>query len=332
MESWRRDGLEVTQATSAGMEGFFRPTHLADEPFPDPHQLMSWLSSAVPARPVPRSARRDAKTVAMTGPGWIETPHVFGADRHLFGMLCRPERPDGCEKIVIIGNSGGDAHDGFARFGVEFARALATCGIASLRMDFAGLGDSVNGADDRDGVTHTFAVDRIGDFAAAVDLVTAMGFGFVAVQGLCSGAYHAVQAAVADPRIAMVLCVNLPWFNLRFQRASPASFARRAMFGLSDRAARCLLLYAQGDPGLAALEMHFGPSGRDLAALPGCDLAILPELDHDLTRPEMRRLVISRIIDFLEAQAETNPRALPQTTIAVDAIPARTAILEPATP
>jgi hypothetical protein len=28
-------------------------------------------------------------------------------------------------------------------------------------------------------------------------------------------------------------------------------------------------------------------------------LAILPELDHDLTRPEMRRLVIDRIVKFL---------------------------------
>jgi alpha-beta hydrolase superfamily lysophospholipase len=332
IDAWRRDGVEVTQTASAGMEAFFRPTHLADEAFPDPQQLMSWLSSAVPAHPVPRPAHQGAETIEMTGPGWIETPHVFGVHRHLFGMLCRPDHPDGCETIVIIGNSGGDAHDGFARFGVEFARALAKRGIASLRMDFAGLGDSVNGPDDRDGVTHTFAVDRIGDFASAVDLVTAMGFGVVAVQGLCSGAYHALQAAVADPRIAMTLCVNLPWFNLRFQRASPASFARRAMFGLSDRAARCLLLYAKGDPGLAALEMHFGPSGCDLAALPGCDLAILPELDHDLTRPEMRRLVISRSIDFIEAQADTNPHALPHTTIAADATPARTALLEPATP
>jgi len=329
-EFWRGGGVEVTQATSAGMEAFFRATHLADEPLPDPQHLMSWLSRAIPPCRAPWPAARAGVGAAMAEPGWVETPHFFGAHQQLFGLLCRPDRPVASDRIVIIGNSGGDPHDGFARFGVEFARALARRGIASLRIDFAGLGDSVNGPDDRDGVTHTFTVDRRDDFAAAIDLVRAMGFGFVAVQGLCSGAYHALQSAIADPRVAMLLCVNLPWFNLRFQRASPTSFARRGMAELSDRDARCLFLYAEGDAGLTALEMHFGPSGSELAALPGCDLAIMPELDHDLTRPRMRRLVIDRIIDFLEQQADEDRSALYPTITTVDTKPGRTALLQPA--
>ncbi len=91
----------------------------------------------------------------------------------------------------------------------------------------------------------------------------------------------------------------LPWFTLRYEKAGPGSFARRTMQGFGERNVRSLFLFATGDAGLKPLQIHFGPSGRDLAALPGCDLAILPELDHDLTRPEMRRLVIDRIVKFL---------------------------------
>ena len=310
-DAWLGAGVPVAQESSAGWEAFFRPTHLADEPFPDVGRLLAWLGP-----PVSSSAEQpDVPAVdeaCLTHAGCVETPHVFGAQGHLFGMLCQPDRTTAPGTIVIIGNTGGDPHDGFARFGVELARALAARGIASFRMDFAGLGDSVNGSADRDGVTHTFDIDRRADMASAIDVLQGMGFGIVAVQGLCSGAYHVLQAAVADVRISILLCVNLPWFNLRFEKAGGSSFARRAMSDLAARGVRCLFLYAEEDAGLKALQMHFGPQGRELSALPGCEVGIFPELDHDLTRPEMRRIVISRINGILEAPVATKERALSQ--------------------
>jgi hypothetical protein len=212
--------------------------------------------------------------------------------------------------VVIIGNSGGDPHDGFARFGVEFARGLALSGIASFRMDFAGLGDSVNGADDRDGLTHTFTVDRRGDFTAAVDWVLARGFRKIALHGICSGAYHALQAAVDDVRIDILLCINLPWFSLRYERAGPASFAQQACANLAARGVRCLLLFAEDDSGLKPLEQHFGLAGKDLVAHPGFDVVIRPDIDHDLTRPEMRRLAADTMMMFLRQEP---PAAEPAT-------------------
>jgi pimeloyl-ACP methyl ester carboxylesterase len=307
--AWLGAGLQVAQESAAGLEAFFRPTHLADEPFPDVRRLLDWFGppvSSSAARPAPRLV--DEHYLAL--PGCVETPQIFGAQAHLFGMLCQPDRPTFPGRIVIIGNTGGDPHDGFARFGVELARALARRGIASLRMDFAGLGDSVNGAADRDGVTHTFEIDRRGDLSSAIDLVQGMGFDIVAVQGLCSGAYHALQAAVADERIAILLCVNLPWFNLRFEKAGATSFARRAVANLGERGVRSLFLYAAEDAGLKALQMHFGPHGRELSVLPGCGVGILPELDHDLTRPEMRRIVIGWIAAFLQDPVPMKETAL----------------------
>jgi hypothetical protein len=113
--------------------------------------------------------------------------------------------------VVIIGNSGGDPHTGIGRFSVVLARRLAAKGIASLRMDFAGLGDSVLGPDDREG--HLFATDRRADFSAAVDGLIQLGFQQVAAFGLCSGAYHAIAAAEADPRISLLAMINLPTFS-----------------------------------------------------------------------------------------------------------------------
>jgi pimeloyl-ACP methyl ester carboxylesterase len=316
---WRREGVQVAHESSAGWEAFFRPTNLADEPFPDVERFLSWLGPAVPCSVVRRELP-SVDSAKLAHPGWVETPHFFGAHGHLFGMLCRPDRmavpdktrPDktGPEKIVIIGNTGGDPHDGFARFGVEFARTLAAQGIASFRMDFAGLGDSVNGPEDRDGVTHTLKIDRRSDMASAIDFVQGMGFGIVALQGLCSGAYHAMQTTVTDPRVSILLCVNLLWFNLLFEKAGGTSLARRDMSDLTGRGVQCLFLFADEAAELQALQMHFGPRGRELAALPRCEVSILPGLDHDLSRPEMRRAVIERISEVLQAPVTTKETTL----------------------
>src|SRR6516164_1601158 len=66
-------------------------------------------------------------------PGCMETPLRFGANWHLMGILCRPQRDRFHGFAVLICNSGGNPRHGFARFGVECARALAQAGITSLR-------------------------------------------------------------------------------------------------------------------------------------------------------------------------------------------------------
>ncbi len=298
-EAWRGQGVEVTQASADGLEAFFRPTHLADEPMPDLQNLRIWLQDHLPLRPGGAPVPLAPAGLELRAAGWVETPHLFGPDKHLFGILCEPEPREGCKSIVIIGNAGGDPHDGFARFAVAFARQLAQCGIASFRIDFAGLGDSIDAADDPDGVTHTFTVDRRPDFEAAIDKVESRGFRSIAVHGLCSGAYHAWHAAVFDMRVSALLCVNLPWFNLRYEKAGPSSFAQWASASLASRGARSLLLFAEDDAGIKPLEQHFGARGQDLAARSGFDIKLCPDLDHDLTRPEMQRFAANQMIAFL---------------------------------
>ena len=298
---WASTGVAVTTHGFTGLEPLLQPAHLADQSQPDFTPILSWLRTACPTAqlddgPVTVMAHR----VALRHGGWVETPLHFGQHRHLFGMLCRPKGGARSDLAVVIGNPGGDPHHGYARFSVEFARRLATRGIASLRIDFAGLGDSAApcehpGADSLD----VFQIDRSGDYAAAFDALEPLGFHRFALHGLCSGAYHALQASLVDPRVAALLLINLPWFSLRHERSGPHSFARHAMATLASRQVARLLLFAPGDAGLRPLEQHFGPDGAQLCNSDDVEVAIVPGFDHDLSGHAMHRDAADRMIGFL---------------------------------
>jgi pimeloyl-ACP methyl ester carboxylesterase len=300
IEAWQKQGVPVTIGDFTALEAFLRPSHLADEPPADVTPILGWLEAAVAVRPLSRALMAPPPEAAMLTPtGCLETPVRFGTLGHLFGMLCQPARDLGCDQAVIIGNTGGDPHHGYARFAVEFARRLAVAGIASLRLDFAGLGDSFGPSGDFGSPTQVFGIDRSPDISAAVDMLQAIGYRRFVANGLCSGAYHALQGALADERITALLLINLPMFTLRHDRAGPASATRRSMATLSDRRVSTLLLFAEGDPGLLGLEKHFGPGGHELADTPSVVVSILAGLDHNLTSNAIRRLAADSMIDFL---------------------------------
>jgi pimeloyl-ACP methyl ester carboxylesterase len=96
---------------------------------------------------------------------------------------------------------------------VEFARRLARSGISSLRADFAGLGDSLGPVGTENILSHSFS-DRTADIRAMINALQARGYRRFTVQGICSGAYHAFHAALAEPRISGLMLVNQPLFTL----------------------------------------------------------------------------------------------------------------------
>ena len=141
--------------------------------------------------------------------GYEECAVRFGTGAMLFGVTCRlvgfaPEQ------AVLIVSSGGDPHYGYARNAVDLARHFARAGIASLRMDFSGLGDSLAPGD---GETHVFETDRRAEISAGLDALARLGYQRFAVLGGCSGAYHAFHAGVADARVGALLLVNFPMFQ-----------------------------------------------------------------------------------------------------------------------
>jgi pimeloyl-ACP methyl ester carboxylesterase len=210
--AWRAGGAMVDSTDFAGLEAMQRPTFLVHEAQAQVGRIVTWLRGALPDDQ-PASACAAAESAAGIGGGdWHETPVRFGRDGMLVGVLCRPAGVPESDMALLIGNSSGNPHYGYARFAVALGRRLAGAGVASLRFDFAGLGDSV-AAGDAPG--HCFETDRSADIAAAIDALGAHGYRRFAIAGLCSGAYHALHGALADARIGTLLLVNLPLFRWR---------------------------------------------------------------------------------------------------------------------
>ncbi len=224
IEAWRLRGATVDRADFAGLEAIIRPSFMSHEKAADVSRIVAWLVAATPDAKASRGRQSVRGAADTQAPPAAETPLRFGPDGALFGVLSRPAGVVADPTLVVlIGNSGGDPLYGTARFGVVLSRAMAQNGIASLRMDFAGLGDSIAPGDAE---THVFETDRRQDFAAAIDALTALGFRRFAVQGLCSGAYHAFHAALSDPRIETLLLVNAPMFQWR--AGDPIEFLNHA--------------------------------------------------------------------------------------------------------
>jgi len=109
-----------------------------------------------------------------------------------------------------------------------------------------------------------------------------------------------VHGACADPRIAQLVTVNLPWFSLRHERQGPDSTPQHCLNTLASRGAAALFLFGDNDAGLKPFERHFGVGGC-LLPEPAA-ISIIPGLDHELTAGWMRQAVAAQIIHFLESQ------------------------------
>lgn len=162
-----------------------------------------WLTKHF-ARMAPLQAVRTAAPKAELRPeGAIERAVSFGDD--LQGVFCEPDRDVRATRAVLFCNTGGDPRAGIGGFATRAARDLARHGIASLRFDFAGLGDSPS-ADPAP--VHIFETPRDADMRAALDFLEAQGLNAVTLVGVCAGAYHALQMAWNEPRIRGVFAVS----------------------------------------------------------------------------------------------------------------------------
>jgi len=148
-----------------------------------------------------------------------ERPVVFGG---YVGMLCEPRRALLGAPAVLFVNTGGVHRVGDSRFTVLMARQLAAQGIASLRMDLSGLGDSVrrDAALTLDTVYSQYSID---DACAGVDWLTAAGYPKIVTAGVCSGAYVSLHAALARSAVTGCVCINLPFFRWGGTRVRPGA-------------------------------------------------------------------------------------------------------------
>jgi pimeloyl-ACP methyl ester carboxylesterase len=93
---------------------------------------------------------------------------------------------------------------------------MARRGIASMRMDAGGIGDSPPRSPDGmlDTPESIYSNATVEDVAAAAAWLKHKGFDTVITFGICSGAYSALRASLIEPAIDAVIAVNLQRFYI----------------------------------------------------------------------------------------------------------------------
>jgi exosortase A-associated hydrolase 1 len=157
---------------------------------------------------------------------WSEEALVFDcAGEALVGVLCLPATDVRAGLVIVVG--GPQYRAGSHRQFVLLSRRLADAGVASLRFDCRGMGDST-------GARRSFEI--IGaDIGAAIDALADRlpGLDAVFLFGLCDGASAALLYwhATRDARVRG-LCLANPWVRSETSQARTALkhyYARRLL-------------------------------------------------------------------------------------------------------
>lgn len=155
--------------------------------------LLTVLLAGMPGNPL-RAAEREVKLA-----------RDFGT---LYGTLTTPDTPSETAVIIIAG-SGPTDRNGNNRLGIRtnaylyLAEALEEAGIASLRYDKRGIGQSVY--DDPAQLSEVVFEDFVADAAAWIDFLADEGFRKVVLLGHSEGAMIALCAAQGDERVSAVI-------------------------------------------------------------------------------------------------------------------------------
>ncbi|RKP45326.1 serine aminopeptidase domain-containing protein [Pararobbsia silviterrae] len=173
-----------------------------------------WLQQNVPEHHA--AARIESLPARIFAQDARETPlRIDGVDgtdeRELFGVLCEPVSTVRRGPLVVIVNTGANLHTGDGRLAVVFARRLAAQGVASVRLDISGIGETPSSGW-VDSQSPLYSARAIGDVCEATRWLSSHGFPSIALFGICSGAYLSLHAAAMSPHVDGVLAVNVQRF------------------------------------------------------------------------------------------------------------------------
>ena len=156
----------------------------------------------------------DALARLDTGPQVEEQQLRFGPDDRLFGIVSKPKSEPDMSRPAMILLCGGATHRISAnRMYVSLARRLAQQGMTVMRLDLAGIGDSLP----HDGypANKPYTDKLTEDIEAAMDAVAALtGAKSFTLFGLCSGAYAAMQTALQSERVTGLILANQLVYDL----------------------------------------------------------------------------------------------------------------------
>lgn len=169
--------------------------------------VATWLDQTLPrgAHPMSLPDRGATVHVASSGPGSdqvVETQHEFS--HGIRGVVTQPLEPAPGAPWVVLVNVAIEHHIGPGRQWVEWGRRWAAAGLRVARVDLSGVGDSPTRPGRLD--DEIFAPEWIDDIRGVVRELGADGAP-VALVGLCSGAYTALEAALWED-VSAVLAIN----------------------------------------------------------------------------------------------------------------------------
>jgi dienelactone hydrolase len=156
--------------------------------------ITDWCSSTAGSPRAPLSPAI-SPVVEMAGPNATRvTERVTRIGRSgLFAIATEPLGP--ARLTLACFNSGAQHRVGPNRLHVEAARALAPEGVRTIRLDVRTVGDSPRLDQDRTSLYWPPSIDDVEDVVADLASLPEP----VALAGLCSGAYHALEAASRLP-------------------------------------------------------------------------------------------------------------------------------------
>jgi pimeloyl-ACP methyl ester carboxylesterase len=223
-DALRNGGTAATVEACEGLDRMQRDSHTANVPHATFERIVRWVQSqpTPPHPPGPQAPPAPRVDAALDiGPAH-EMPIRFGPDAALFGILSTPGWSSPDTPAVLLINTSANPRWGNARVAVDLARSLAADGVVSLRMDASGMGDTAPHTGE---AGRPYAEATTADVQHAVGELTRRTQRPVILLGVCSGAYHALQAAGHDPRVAGLVLVNLQRFV--WHEGDPSDIVRR---------------------------------------------------------------------------------------------------------
>lgn len=213
-------GHEVEQQRFAGYSSWMSSPHESVVPGQLLPAVLTWLGQWQDQRQTPastcpapmRPAESNSTCWVQSGTPIRESIVHLDPEKRLVGVVTEAVEPrvdlTGCpRRAILLLNAGATHRIGPGRMSTDFARRAAVEGFVSLRMDLAGIGDSVAASGDPDNVV--YARSAVRDIASAVEaLRNRYRIDEIVLIGLCSGAYHALKAASSGAAVAMIVMLN----------------------------------------------------------------------------------------------------------------------------
>lgn len=148
---------------------------------------------------------RHGETALAERPLWLR-----GVRGDIFAVVTEPAAPARDGSCAVLLGGGALPHTGPNRSWVQLARAWAASGVATVRLDLGGVGESEGDDLEIEADASYYDPWRDGEVAAVLDQLQEAGIGrrFI-LGGLCSGAYRALRRGLVDERVTGLLLLNL---------------------------------------------------------------------------------------------------------------------------